>query len=186
MSSTGPLYSAVIPGMDYGKTVSFYILASDVFGQSSTYGSVASPQTYNVVDTIDPTIGVTGPAAGSQLIGLVRFNVSAADSESGIANVTFLVDGSKVDMSTVTPWIYEWNTGSVANGLHTIRFTAEDKAGNLVSVSLQYDVENPQGIYAAGYFLETFVAQYGVFLGIAVVLVLAMEVRILIARRQSK
>jgi hypothetical protein len=53
-------------------------------------------------------------------------------------------------------------------------------------VSLQYDVENPQGIYAAGYFLETFVAQYGVFLGIAVVLVLAMEVRILIARRQSK
>jgi hypothetical protein len=183
MESSGALYSAVIPGADYAKMISFYIVAYDVYGQSRSYGSAQSPDGYVVGDSVDPSIAVTGPPSQSKLIGVVRFNITASDSGSGIDNLTVLVDGVRVDVSTITPWSFDWNTFSVTNAQHTVEFRAFDKAGNMASVVIVYQVENPQGIDAVGYALQGFMSQYGFFVGVGAVVLLLLVARLFVRRR---
>ena len=55
-----------------------------------------------------------------------------------------------------------------------------------MSVSIQYDIENPQGLDAVGYALQSFMSQFGIVVGVAAVLGLVLVFKLIMARRQTK
>jgi hypothetical protein len=81
-------------------------------------------------DTIAPSVSITTPASGATVFATVPFKANA-DDDSGVAAVTFFVDGVQVDgADTISPYSINWNTTTVADGGHTLTAVARDAAGN--------------------------------------------------------
>ncbi len=98
----------------------------DVGAYEYVGGGVAS------TDTTAPTVALTAPAANAVLSNTVSLTATATDNVggSGVANVTFLVDGSAVGSDSATPYAFSLNTATLANGAHTVQARATDVAGN--------------------------------------------------------
>lgn len=78
-------------------------------------------------DSTPPTVSlgsITNPVSGT-----VNLTATASDA-SGIAQVTFLVDGQAVNTDTTSPYSYAWNSAAIANGTHSVTAQATDTAGN--------------------------------------------------------
>ena len=82
------------------------------------------------VDTVTPTIVLTSPANGAIVNGNVKVVASPADANSGIASVTFYLDGSPLGTATSAPWQVSWNTKKSTRGQHVLSAVARDRAGN--------------------------------------------------------
>jgi Bacterial Ig domain/Polysaccharide deacetylase/Chitobiase/beta-hexosaminidase C-terminal domain len=82
------------------------------------------------VDTFAPTVSITSPANGATVSGNVKIIASAADAETGVASVSFYVDGALVGTSTSSPWQTPWNTKRSTPGQHVLTAVATDRAGN--------------------------------------------------------
>ena len=93
------------------------------------------------VDTEPPSLAITEPSEGALLSGTVIIRVSASDP-SGVANVTFYIDGTPVFTDTEAPYEYEWDTTAYADGSHTIKVEAYDTYGNKAEVSITVTVDN--------------------------------------------
>jgi hypothetical protein len=105
------------------------------------YGSI----TNNPTDTNAPTVTLTAPQSGTTVTGMVTLTATAVDNVggSGVASVTFLVDGGPVGTATTTPYSQIWNSASVPNGTHTVKASAVDVAGNQgVSSNVVLTVQN--------------------------------------------
>lgn len=86
-------------------------------------------------DATLPTVTITSPANGSTVSGTVTIQVSASDNV-GVASVSVSVNGGIIGTKTTAPYTFYWNSGSVADGNHTITATAKDAAGNSKSTSI--------------------------------------------------
>ena len=76
-------------------------------------------------------------------MGKVTIAADAADA-SGIARVEFRVDGVRVATDMAPPYQYLWDTGTVANGDHTLSVRAVDTVGNRSSSeAVVVTVDNP-------------------------------------------
>jgi hypothetical protein len=95
-------------------------------------------------DVTAPSISITSPGNGSTVAGTVAVQVSASDN-IGVNSVTLSVDGAGVTTSFTAPFTIFWNTGTVANGTHTVTVTAKDAANNAGSSSIQVTVDNTAG-----------------------------------------
>jgi peptidoglycan/xylan/chitin deacetylase (PgdA/CDA1 family)/plastocyanin len=82
------------------------------------------------VDTVAPSVRITSPRNGATVTGNVRIVASAADGQTGVASVSFYVDGSLVRRATRSPWQARWNTKKSRGGRHVLRAVATDRAGN--------------------------------------------------------
>ena len=82
------------------------------------------------VDTFAPTVAITSPLNGTTVTGNVKIVASVGDAETGVASVTFYVDGSPVGTAVKSPWQIPWNTKKVATGQHVLTAVATDRAGN--------------------------------------------------------
>jgi peptidoglycan/xylan/chitin deacetylase (PgdA/CDA1 family) len=82
------------------------------------------------VDTTPPTVTITSPTAGTTVSGNVKVTATASDS-SGIAKVTYYVDGVLLGSSTSAPYQVPWNPNKVAKGNHVLVAEAQDGAGNV-------------------------------------------------------
>jgi hypothetical protein len=82
------------------------------------------------VDTTAPTVAITAPSNGATVSGSVKVTASASDAGSGIAKVTFYLDGSVLATVTSTPYSTQWNTKKSTKGTHTLTAVAQDNAGN--------------------------------------------------------
>jgi Bacterial Ig domain len=84
-------------------------------------------------DTSPPQVGVTDPAAGSKVGGVVALGATASD-DVAVTSVQFKVDGANVG-STVTspPFMTQWDSRTASAGQHTITAHARDAAGNVGS-----------------------------------------------------
>ena len=80
------------------------------------------------VDGTVPSVSLTAPAAGATVAGTVALDASAADAGSGVAKVDFQVDGVTKSTDSSSPYGYDWGSGSVANGSHTVA-RARDRRG---------------------------------------------------------
>ena len=81
-------------------------------------------------DTIAPSVSITAPGGGTTVFGTIPFRASA-DDDTGVAAVTFFVDGVQIDVpDTISPYAVNWNTTTVADGPHTLTAAARDAAGN--------------------------------------------------------
>ncbi|MEN9582070.1 MAG: hypothetical protein RL641_24 [Candidatus Parcubacteria bacterium] len=100
-------------------------------------GNSETPQSKEVfkIDTTAPTGSITAPLAGATIAGTTTLSASASDTASGVASVTFKVDGTTVGTDTTSPYTFAWNSSTVANGSHTVLAVATDVAGNTTPTS---------------------------------------------------
>ena len=82
------------------------------------------------IDTTPPTVAVTNPTGGSLVTKTIQLQAAASDIGSGVASVTFYVDGAAVGTALTAPYRTGWNPKKYANGSHTITAVATDVAGN--------------------------------------------------------
>jgi len=80
-------------------------------------------------DTISPVIGITKPAQGSSMTGVVAVSSSATDNV-GVVKMELLFDGKLQTTSTTGTVAANWNTKKLKSGTHTITVNAYDAAGN--------------------------------------------------------
>jgi hypothetical protein len=109
--------------------------ATDVAGNQATSPAV-SVMIQHPLDTTPPTVSLTAPAANGTVVETLTITAAASDTGSGVASVTFSVDGNVLGSDTTQPYSLVWNTRTVANGAHSIRAVAQDNAGNQTSSSI--------------------------------------------------
>jgi endonuclease/exonuclease/phosphatase family metal-dependent hydrolase len=76
-------------------------------------------------DTTPPTLIVNSPLNDSELFGAVALSFSSTD-EHAIPRYEIYIDGGIVTVGQA----YNWNTGQVSDGTHTIMFRARDDSQN--------------------------------------------------------
>lgn len=97
---------------------------------------VGSLQTdnFSLSTTSAPNVSITAPTSGTTTSGSVNLIANATDA-SGIKSVQFNVDGNPIGTPIVnSPYQYNWNSGAVTNGPHTITATAINN-NNITSTS---------------------------------------------------
>jgi hypothetical protein len=91
-----------------------------------------------------PTVNMTAPTAGSTVSGTITLTATASDS-SGIAGVTFLVDGAVTGTEiTSSPYSMSFDTTPLSTGNHT--FSARARNNNNVTATSSGDTVNVQNI----------------------------------------
>lgn len=80
------------------------------------------------VDTTPPLVRLISPAPGSLVNGRIALEAVAEDG-SGISQLQFFVDGQLFATKNAPPFVSEWDTSLVAEGIHTIKVLAKDAAG---------------------------------------------------------
>jgi hypothetical protein len=130
-STTAVAYSGPF-SVSRTTTVKYY--SADLAGNSE---SVKTQQIQ--VDAAAPTVSITAPSSGSSFTRGTRVTVTASAADlgtgsgtpSGVANVTFRLDGTTVlNTDTSSPYSFSWNTSNVTRGQHTLTAVATDAAGN--------------------------------------------------------
>ncbi|MBI5764165.1 MAG: S8 family serine peptidase [Planctomycetes bacterium] len=92
-------------------------------------------------DTTKPSVGISSPVSGASVSGSVNVQVTATDNV-GVASVSVYVDGGLLSTDTTSPFSFFWNTTSIANGVHSLKATAADAAGNTSIVQIGVIVNN--------------------------------------------
>jgi hypothetical protein len=88
-----------------------------------------------------PALTVTAPAAGAVLSGVKPFRATATDSV-GVARVEFYVDNVLRAVDRLAPYVWQFDTAMVDNGLHTLTVRAFDTAENVAQASLTFRTAN--------------------------------------------
>ena len=110
------------------------------FGMDIEAVGTLTTDDYSLIDSGgppgNPTVSLTGPAAGATLTGPVTFTANAS-STVGITKVDFLVDGAVVATSTASPYTATWDSSTVGDGPVTITARATDTSGNKTTTTGQ-------------------------------------------------
>jgi len=85
-------------------------------------------------DTVSPNVSAVTVPAGSTLNRTVTLTATASDA-GGVAEVRFLLDGALLGSDTTSPYSFDWDTSSLADGDYVLRAEAEDTAGNIAQSS---------------------------------------------------
>jgi peptidoglycan/xylan/chitin deacetylase (PgdA/CDA1 family) len=80
-------------------------------------------------DVTAPTVSVTAPTYTSRR-SKVTLKAAATDSGSGVARVTFLVDGAVLATDTTSPYSATWDPKNARLGWHDVAARVDDRAGN--------------------------------------------------------
>ncbi len=118
-------------------------VARDAAG-NTTGSAVVTVTVNNFVDTTGPTVGITAPANGADVLGTVAITANASD-DVGVVGVQFKVDGVNVGAEdTSAPFSVNWNTTASSNGAHTVTAVARDAANNTsTSAPVSVTISNP-------------------------------------------
>ena len=103
----------------------------------STTVTAAAPR-----DAAPPSVSFQQPQAGGTVGDSQgeQITVNALDNVS-VASVSLYADGALVGAATSAPYVFSWDTSSLAVGSqHTLRAVAADQAGNSSSVSITVTV----------------------------------------------
>ena len=111
-----------VTGSDFESVVESSLMLGPDSGQAL---STAIP------DATPPTVSLTAPAAGATVSGSAVQVAAGASDNVGVAGVQFKLDGANLGSEvTSPPYSLSWNTGTAANGSHTLTAVARDEAGN--------------------------------------------------------
>ncbi len=108
-------------------------------------------------DNTPPAVSVSSPAPGATLFATtvsgtqIPLAANASDNVA-VASVQFQVDGQSVGSAiTASPYRYNWDSTSVANGPHTVTAVARDSSGNrTTSAGVTVLVSNSNPVVGAG------------------------------------
>lgn len=138
----GKSTTASISGLNPANSYFFAVTAYNSAGEESVYSNIVQ-----IPETLPPTVGITGPQAGTTVAGTVAFSASATDN-AGIAKVQFLVNGTQVYETATAPYAYSWDTAPLSAGSYALTAKAIDISGNEalsqgVTVSVAGDQVSP-------------------------------------------
>jgi hypothetical protein len=105
-------------------------IARDAAGNTVTAASVTVTVSNAVSDTTPPTVAITSPAGGATVTGTVKVTAAASDAGSGVAAVSFFLDGASLATATNSSYTINWNTRKSSKGTHVLTAVARDNAGN--------------------------------------------------------
>ena len=92
-------------------------------------------------DVTPPIVEFVAPTNGATVSSNLPITISAGDNVA-LSSVTLKIDGAAAGTDTSAPYVFTWNTSTVANGVHTLSATAVDASGNSSSVTLSVLVSN--------------------------------------------
>jgi hypothetical protein len=124
-----------VTGSDFEAVVESSLMVGPDSGQASSNA---------IPDTTPPTVSLTAPANGATVSGSAVQVAAGASDNVGVAGVQFKLDGANLGSeATSPPYSLSWNTGTAANGSHTLTAVARDSAGNTTtSGSVSVTVSN--------------------------------------------
>ena len=117
--------TATISGLDPAHAYYFAVTAYNTSGVESVYSNIVY-----VPELVSPTVSLSSPANNASVSGTVSVTASASDNV-GVTKVEFYVNGALQATDTSTPYLYSWNTTSLAAGSYTLMAKAYDAAGNI-------------------------------------------------------
>jgi hypothetical protein len=80
-------------------------------------------------ETIQPNVSIVAPTSGASVSGTTNITASASDNV-GVQRVEFFVDGVRFHTDNSSPFLFQWNTEQVTEGLHQLNVRAWDSCGN--------------------------------------------------------
>lgn len=110
-------------------------------GRINAYRAVAAAKSMTTTDTQAPTVGITSPAGGTTVNGIVTVGVNAADN-LGVSRVELYAGGALVASDTASPYSFSWNSATRANGATSLVAKAFDAKGNVASSTVNVTVSN--------------------------------------------
>jgi len=134
--------TATVSGLDPTKTYYFAVTSYDTSGVESSYSNIVT-----VLELYQPTTAITAPVNNSTVSGIVSVVASVSDNVS-VTKLEFYVNGILQATDTATPYVYSWNTSTLASGTYTLMTKAYDAAGNVgqssnVAVTIVNDITAP-------------------------------------------
>lgn len=121
-------------------TTTYRVVALDAANNGS---APATADATIAADTTPPSVALPGDCTGTKrLFGSHELAPTVAD-EYGATQVRLELDGQPLHTFSGGVLSYQWNTKTVADGVHTIRAIARDAAGNEGSATCQYKTYNP-------------------------------------------
>jgi len=111
------------------------------------------------VDNTDnpPTVAITNPTNGDTVSGAAVTITADASDDDDVTQVEFFYDTSSigVDSNGADGWSIDWNTTTVANGLHNIKATATDSIAQTTSHTIGVTVDNTAPDQVSGLIVTT-------------------------------
>jgi hypothetical protein len=110
----------------------------------SYVGTVYLDNFYYVPVTIEsqpPTVTIDAPTAGAAVSGVMPVQVTATD-DTRVTSVEFYVDNVLRAVETSAPYSWNFDTTTIANGVHTLTVKAYDPAQNIGQASLTFTTQN--------------------------------------------
>ncbi len=80
-------------------------------------------------DAVRPDTALVSPTGDATLRGVAQLEATASD-DNAVKRVDFLVDTTVIASDTVPPYKLDWNSGTIGDGVRTIRARAVDQTGN--------------------------------------------------------
>lgn len=117
----------------------YAVAARDAAENVSALSAPASVTT--PADTTPPVVSLTAPINGATLGGTVTLSATATDNVA-VDHVDFLVNGTVVNTDTTSPYSFNWNSTSVADGSTTITARAVDTGANPATSAATITVDN--------------------------------------------
>ncbi len=122
-------HSVTLSGLSANTLYHYEVVSKDAAGNITistdrTFTTTAAP------DITAPTVSLTAPANGSNLLGTITLSATASDNV-GVVGVQFNIDGTPAQSEdTSAPYAIDYNTTALSAGSHTLSATARDAAGN--------------------------------------------------------
>jgi len=134
--------TTTVSGLDPTKSYSFAVTAYDASGAESGFSNIVS-----IPEQSPPVVSIASPANAINVGGTVSISVNATDNV-GVSKVEFYVNGVLKATDTATPYVYSWDTTTLAPGAYTLLARAYDAAGNvgqsaITTVTVVNDVTPP-------------------------------------------
>lgn len=146
MSANPALSSNGIESLLYSTAVDLGAAGRDPYFGHGRVNAAAAVQaaigSVTVADRTAPVATVASPLGSATVSGLVAVNVQASDNV-GVVKVELRSNGALVASDSSEPYLFTWDSTSVANGMATLVATAYDAAGNAgSSVNVAVNVAN--------------------------------------------
>jgi len=164
-SMEGMYFVASIPSQNWGTPVEYYFVMRDSMSLETTDNNGGSYYTYEIADDIQPFVAVLGVTTNENY-GLAEINLACADEGSGIDHIEIFDNDASMTNLTTAPYTYLWDSSIVQpSGLHTIRVTAYDHAGNVAETTYNITV----GVYEPPGPFVSFFHNWGTLVGAGIV-----------------
>lgn len=121
---------------NYSDTVSF-------INNTNSVGTTTRVVELQVTAPTDnpPTVSIQSPANGAEVYGTTAIQATASD-DKGVSKVEIYIDGAFSTSLISSPYTYQWNTLTVANGNHTITAKAYDTINQTNEAQVTVTVNN--------------------------------------------